>query len=352
MKARLRPLWASLGLVALLLTACSQDYPYNSLAPAGPVAQKQKDLYLLVFWIAAGVFVLVEGALLVAVIRFRRRRAEDLPVQVHGNTRLEIVWTILPALLLAGIAVPTVGTIFQLSREPANALRVTVVGHQWWWEVKYPNGEGPEDDVVTANEIHIPVGRPVDLTLVSVDVNHSFKVPRLAGTQDLVPGRTNHLVLQADSAGSYAGECAEYCGLSHANMKFVVVAEAQGDFDAWLEGEAGPAAEPQKDSQAAEGLEVFSTPLPQGPPAGESAGACIACHTIEGVEGANATVGPNLTHFASRSILAGGILQNTPEEVARWLSDPPGVKAGSKMPNYHLSDEQIEDLVAYLESLE
>jgi cytochrome c oxidase subunit 2 len=331
-----RRLWAALGLVALLLAACSQDYPYNSLAPAGPVAQKQKDLFLLVFWIAVAVFILVEGALIFAAIRFRRRGPDDLPVQVHGNTRLEILWTILPALLLAGIAVPTVGTIFELSREPDNALPITVTGHRWWWEVEYPEPLG----VVTANEIHIPVGQPIYLTLRSEDVIHSFSVPRLAGKQDLVPGRDENLVLQADAAGTYLGECAEYCGRSHANMKFVVVAQSPEEFDAWVEGLREPAPEPAGDSEAAEGLDTFST------------AGCIACHTITGVPGAEAEVGPNLTHFGSRSILAGGILENTPQNLARWLDRPGDVKPGARMRDYGLTEEQIEDLVAYLESLE
>jgi cytochrome c oxidase subunit II len=345
-----RRLWALLGPAALLLAACSQPYPYNSLAPAGPVAQKQKDLYLLVFWIAVVVFVLVEGALVYAAIRFRRRRADELPVQVHGNTRLEIIWTILPALLLAGIAVPTVAAIFDLARAPTNAVQVTVTGNQWWWHVRYPNGEGLEDDVVTANEIHIPVGRPVLLTLTSRDVIHSFKVPRLAGTQDLIPGRTETLTFQADIPGTYQGECAEYCGESHANMRFIVVAEPASEFETWLADQGQAAAEPPEGGDPAAGLEVFSNPLPQGPPPGSPFGACIGCHAVEGVGGGD--VGPDLTHFGSRKVFAGGILENTPENVARWLRNPDAVKAGSKMPNYRLTEDQIEDLVAYLESLE
>jgi cytochrome c oxidase subunit II len=330
-----------------MLAACSQDLPYNSLAPAGPVAEKQRDLYILVFWIAAGVFVLVEGALVFAIFRFRRRRTDELPVQVHGNTRLEVVWTIIPALLLAGVAVPTVGAIFELARPPVNPVRIDVIGHQWWWEVRYP-----ESDVVTANEIHIPVGRPALLTLSSKDVIHSFSVPRLAGKQDLIPGRTETLTIQADSPGTYRGECAEYCGLSHANMRFIVVADPAAEFETWLTDQGRPAPEPEEGGEAAEGLEVFSNPLPQGPPPGSAFGACIGCHAVDGIEGATAEVGPNLTHFGSRDVLAGGILENTPQEVARWLANPPRVKPGSKMPNYRLTDDQIDDLVAYLESLE
>jgi cytochrome c oxidase subunit II len=332
------------AILSLLLAACSQAGPYDTLAPAGPVAERQKSLFMLVFWIAVGVFVLVEGALVFALFRFRQRRRDELPVQVHGNTRLEIIWTIIPALILAGVAVPTVGTIFQLAvGPPPGAMEITVTGHQWWWEVEYEN---ENEGVVTANEIHIPVDEPVFLTLTSEDVIHSFWVPRLAGKQDLVPGKTEALTIQADEPGTYLGECTEYCGLSHANMRFLVVAETEEDFQTWVSGQRQTAVDPTADSEAAEGLEVFRTPLPQG------TGTCIACHAVEGIEGAAAEIGPDLTHFGSRQTLAGGILPNTPEELARWLANPPGVKPGSKMPDYNLTDEQIEALVAYLHSLE
>jgi cytochrome c oxidase subunit 2 len=326
------------ALLSVVLAACSQAGPYDTLAPAGPVAERQKSLFMVVFWIAAGVFVLVEGLLVFAAIRFRQRRKDELPVQVHGNTRLEIIWTILPALILAGVAVPTVGSIFQLAvGPPPGAMEITVTGHQWWWEVEYEN---ENEGVVTANEVHIPVDEAVYLTLTSEDVIHSFWVPRLAGKQDLVPGKTEALTIQADEPGTYLGECAEYCGLSHANMRFIVVAETEEDFQAWVSGQRQASVEPSADSEAAEGLELFT-----------NAG-CIACHAIEGVEGAEQEVGPDLSHFGSRQVLAGGILQNTPEELARWLADPPAVKPGSKMPDYNLTDEQIEALVTYLHSLE
>src|SRR5919106_2315139 len=226
-----------IGGLAMLLAACTQDYPYNSLAPEGPVAEKQAELYWLVFWIAVAVFVLVEGLLVFAMIRFRRRSDDDTPRQIHGNTRLEVVWTIIPALLLAGVAVPTVGTIFDLAQTPSNALEVRVTAHQWWWEVEYPSL-----GVVTANEIHIPTDRPVSFQLESKDVIHSFSVPRLAGKQDIIPGRINPLTIVAPRAGTYFGQCQEFCGLSHANMHFRVVAQEPGDFDAWVEGQRQPAA--------------------------------------------------------------------------------------------------------------
>lgn len=318
--------------LAALLAACTQEYPYNSLAPAGPVAEKQADLYWLVFWIAAVVFVLVEGALVFAIWRFRRRSPGDTPRQVHGNTRLEIAWTIIPALLLAGVAVPTVGTIFDLAESPAGAMRIEVTAHQWWWEVRYPSLE-----VVTANEVHIPTGEQVVIELGSEDVIHSFAVPRLAGKQDVVPGRVNTLNLAADQPGTYFGQCQEFCGLSHANMKFRVIAHEPADFDAWVQAQLVEAAAPDKDSELAVSLQT-----------------CFACHVIVGVGGPSAPPqfpGPNLTHLASRERIAAGLLPNTEEGLATWLRDPPAVKAGSKMPEYPLTEDQIEALVEYLRSL-
>jgi cytochrome c oxidase subunit II len=322
------------GALAVLLAACTQEYPYNSLAPAGPVAEKQAELFWMVFWIAVVVFVLVEGALVFALWRFRRRSADDTPKQVHGNTRLEIGWTVIPALLLAGVAVPTVGTIFDLAEAPAGAMRVEVTAHQWWWEVRYPSL-----NVVTANEVHIPTGEQVVFELESDDVIHSFSVPRLGGKQDVVPGRVNTLNLAADEPGTYFGQCQEYCGLSHAQMKFRVIAHEPADFDAWIQAQLAEAAAPPP----AEVEQLLPT--------------CFACHTIGGVGGPDPNkppppiIGPDLTHVASRQVIAAGLLPNTEEGLARWLRDPPSVKAGSKMPDYDLNEDQVEALVEYLRSL-
>ncbi|MGH2711941.1 MAG: cytochrome c oxidase subunit II [Actinomycetota bacterium] len=322
--------------LAALLAACTKDYPYNSLAPAGPVAEKQADLYWLVFWIAVAVFVLVEGGLVYVLWRFRRRSPGDTPRQVHGNTRLEIAWTIIPALLLAGVAVPTVGTIFDLAESPEGAMHVEVKAHRFWWEVRYPGL-----DVVTANEVHIPAGEQVVMELTSQDVIHSFSVPRLAGKQDVVPGRTNILNLSADEPGTYKGQCQEFCGLSHANMKFTVVAQTPADFDAWVQQQLAEAAAPEEGGLAAATLPT-----------------CFACHVIAGVSpepDPNAPPppipGPDLTHLAGRQTIAAGMLPNTEEGLAEWLRDPPAVKAGSNMPDYGLNEDEIEALVEYLRSL-
>ena len=318
---------------AVLASACTVEGPQSALDPEAPISRRIDRLFDPVFWIAVAVFFLVEGLLVYALIRFRSRSGDrGLPKQVHGNRRLEIAWTIAPALILAGIAVPTVGTIFSLSeRPPGNLLEVEVVGHQWWWQVEYPGLE-----VVTANEIHIPTGRPIYLTLESKDVIHSFWVPKLAGKQDMVPGHVNRITLIADRPGTYLGQCAEYCGASHANMRFQVMAQTPAEFNAWVAGQRQAAVQP---GNAAEGARIFAQ------------GQCVGCHTVKGVGAARGIIGPNLTHFGSRSTIAAGILRNTPQNLASWLDDPPRIKPGSRMPDYNLSKEQIAALVAYLESL-
>ncbi len=330
---RIVRLSAFVWVLAFALAACSNEGPYNSFRPAGPVADKQNDLFWLVFWIATVVFVLVQAALVYVIVKYRRRSPDDTPKQIHGNARLEVIWTILPALLLAGIAVPTVGTIFDLAEAPAGAMRVEVIGHQWWWEVRYP-----DQGIVTANEVHIPTGEQVVMELSSNDVIHSFWVPRLAGKQDLVPGRTNTLNFAADHPGTYRGQCAEFCGLSHAQMRFRVVAHDPADFETWLEEQRAEAAAPAEGSEAAGSLPT-----------------CLACHQIQGVDPPTDAppqiAAPDLTHFGSRQTIAAGILPNTDEALARWLRDPPAVKPGSRMPDYNLTEPQIEALVEYLRGL-
>ncbi len=334
------------ALLALLLASCTHTHlPQDTFNTHGSVAAKEAHLYWLVFGIATAVFFLVEGILLFALIRFRHRPGRGVPTQVHGNFRLEIAWTIAPAVLLAGVAVPTIADIVTLARKPTgNVLQVSVIGHQWWWEVHYPTLK-----VSTANEIHIPVGRPVYVTLTAGDsgavgpaVIHSFWVPQLAGKQDLEPGHTQHLTIEAQSAGVYLGQCAEYCGISHANMRLRVMADMPAAFDAWVKQQLVPAQQPPPDAMAALG-----------------AGGCAGCHTITGVQGFQGTIGPNLTHFGGRTTFAGSIVRNTPDELSAWLRDPQAVKPGNDMrigpgglPGRSiLTDAEIQALVAYLETL-
>jgi len=344
--------------VALLLAACSGNDPTNlsrvvdganpqsSLDARGPDSATINDLYWLVFWIAAAIFFLVQGALLVAIFRFRQRKGKERAVkQVHGNMRLELVWTIIPVLVLAVIAVPTLSTLFDLRRAPdpgENALQVEVIGHQWWWEFNYP-----EYGFRTASELHIPVDRPVYLTMTSADVIHSFWVPPLNGKRDALPGRISNLTLQADEPGVYVGQCAEFCGLAHADMRIRVFAESEEDFAAWATAQAQPAVIPSE-GPAAAGWETFST-------------VCVACHAVEGTQ-AQVRIAPDLTHVASRTSFAGATIDNTPENLRAWLHDPSSLKPMRPdlnkpsqgrilgMPNFHLTDQQLDDLVALLET--
>jgi len=372
-----------LGLVALALVAaaCAPNATQSALEPKGPYAQKSHDLFVPVFWVAAVIFFVVEGLLILFVIRYRhRKKAIRIPPQVHGNTRLEIAWTILPTLILAGVAVPTIATIWDLAAKPTgDVLEVNVLGHQWWWEFDYP-----DQQILTANELHIPTGKPVYLTLCAVgfgygdpipsqggppapsacqgstdqpppaaigaSVIHSFWVPELAGTQDVIPNQTNHLTIQADEPGVYEGQCKEFCGLSHAYMKFTVVAHTPEDFDRWVGEQQTPVAPSEAGSEAAAGLEVFTSPLPTG-------GSCTDCHAVAGLEGPSgqpllANGGPSLTHLMSRRCFRGCTLATTPENLRRWIADPRAIEAGSFMPDYGLSSEQLDQVVAYLTTLE
>jgi cytochrome c oxidase subunit 2 len=339
-RTRRLALWSLIALT-LLLSACGKDLPQDSLDPAGPQSRTIDALFNPVFWIAVGVFVLVEGLLVVALIKFRHRPGRPVPHQVHGNKRLEVAWTIAPAVLLAGIAVPTIFTVFSLSGRPAgNVLEVRVTGHQWWWEVEYPGL-----DVVTANEIHIPVDRPVYIELVSDDVLHSFWVPRLAGKQDLRPEFTTYLTVQADDPGVYLGQCAEFCGAAHADMRFRVVAQTPAEFDGWIQQQLQPARPPPP-----EVLTIMQDPNVN----------CANCHTIRGVDGFGGTVGPDLTHFGGRTTFAGAILESTPENLTDWLRNPQAVKPDNDMTigprltpgRSMLTEEEIQALIAYLETLE
>lgn len=327
-----------LAALAFLVVACGDAGPQDTLHPEGPIAEKVDNLFKPVFWIAVAIFFIVEGLILYAVIKFRARPGQtDEPTQVHGNKRLEFTWTVIPAVLLAGIAFPTVATIFDIAAKPgANKLAVKVIGHQWWWEYQY---QGVNPRVVTANELVIPVNKPVYFELESADVIHSFWVPKLSGKQDVVPGRTNTLEFVATKPGEYFGQCAEFCAISHANMRLRVHALPQAEFDAWLKGQQQPGAGPTS-PDAVQGKEIFL------------ANACAQCHTIGGTDAAG-TVGPNLTHFASRGTLGSAVYKNDDQNLYKWIEDAPGRKAGVIMPSFKgvLTDEQIRALVAYLRSL-
>jgi cytochrome c oxidase subunit II len=319
-------------IVVLLLGGCAWDGPMSTVVARSDLARSILSVYGIITWASAIIGVLVFVVLGWILLRFRDRPGGPLPRQIHGHALLEIAWTIAPALVLLIIAIPTIQVIFRTQgvAAPASALTVTVRGWQWWWEFRYPTL-----DVVTANELHLPVGRTIVLDLEGPDVIHSFWVPQLGGKRDVVPGRVNRIVLTPEKAGEYWGQCAEFCGASHANMQLRVIVEEPAAFDRWVAAQKAPAPEPTGDAVA--GKELFARH------------ACVGCHTIRGV--AAGALGPDLTHFGSRALFGAGLWTTTPDNVAAWIKNPPALKPGSRMPNLGLSDADANALAVYLISL-
>ena len=319
--------------------------PQNWLDPAGPVASDQKDLFLFTLYLCIGIFVIVGGFMLYSILKFKAKPGdEELPDQSHDGTQLEIGLMVVSAILVAVIAVPNVKLLYKLAEPPrgSNPLQVNVIGHQYWWEF-----EIPEYQIATANEFKIPIGRPIEFNVSSVDVIHSFWVPRLGGKVDAVPGRDNYLWFQADQEGWYSGQCAELCGSSHAKMKFEVHAVNDEEFLAWVEKEAAPAEQPITEL-AKEGKDLFLTKM------------CITCHAGKGYDGAIGITGPNLSHFGSRRKLAGMWVENTKDNLEDWLGDPASFKPDNIMAlqgpmyiddKFALTRDEIEKLAAYLKEL-
>lgn len=319
---------------ALLVSCGAVDTPQTMLFPRSDNNQVISGLFAPLTWLAIVIFILVQGLLLYSVYRFRVRDNDDsIPPQVHGNTRLEIAWTIAPSIVVVIMLILTYQAMAKIeAAPPADALRVRVIGHQWWWEVHYP-----DLDVVTANEIHIPIDRPVYFELESKDVIHSFWVPRLMGKRDLMPGSTNTIWFTPTEEGLYLGQCAEYCGTAHAQMRYHVVVESETAFNKWVARQRQDAVEVTGD--AAEGAQLFVSR------------ACVTCHTIRGTD-AIGVIGPDLTHVGSRAFIAGGIMENNRDNVSAWLRDPLGLKPGNKMIlPVELSEEDIRLLTAYVMAL-
>lgn len=342
-----------LGLVlgaALLLGACAfigiEDAPLTTFEPAGPFARRIDNLFWPVFWIATAIFILVQGAILVAVFLFRDRAGGKEARQLHGSPKLEIAWTVIPALILAGVAVPTTAAVFDLTGCEEDSLRIEVTGHQWWFEYHYPDAE-----IDTANVMVIPAGEEVCALLTSDDVIHNFWIPALNGKRYAIPGQITELRLQADQPGEYWGHCAEFCGLSHSLMRTRVQAMERADFEAWLQGQQAGAALPEEGSSEYEGYQVYLNKR------------CIQCHTVRFEDDSASNIipdgtfhGPELTHFGSRNVFAGAILpeegQDRGEALKQWLADPPSTKPGSFMPDLALTEQEIDALIIWLESLE
>ena len=320
--------------------------------PASPGAESIRNLAVLVLAITGFIFIVVEGILIYAILRFRRGAAGgNEPPQVYGSKPIEIAWTAAPALIVFVLVLVTARTLWEVNPSPPqprpgdHALFVTVIGHQWWWEYRYDHYDGKELGFTTANELRIPVGtkgvpRPVYLTLQSADVCHSFGVPRLAGKTDLIPGRTNDLWFQTDQPGLYLGQCAEFCGTQHANMLLRVIAEPAEDFERWLANQKEDQTPKDSDPEAVKnGRKVFL---------GQS---CVNCHRVAGT-GAEGTHAPDLTHLMSRQTLLTGMVPNTPENLRRWIADPQKIKPGCLMPAFGLSDSDRDAIVEYLVTLD
>jgi cytochrome c oxidase subunit 2 len=310
-------------------------------APAGTPAHSIFSLSMLVLSITTGIFLVVAGLLLYAILRYRHRKldvnAGQEPPQIYGSTQIELSWTVIPILIVVMLFLATARIILatQNAPKPANALDVTVIGHQFWWEYHYP-----KFGIVTANELHIPVSDPKNptptyLTMTSADTDHSFWVPRLAGKTDLIPNRVNTMWIDPQSAGLYLGQCAQYCGIQHALMLIRVYADTPSQFAAWVAHQQQPAVD---DPAVAEGRDVFQH------------NACISCHSVRGTV-ATGQFGPDLTHVASRDTIASGAVPNTAANVRAFVDNPASFKPGALMPPMHLNDHDLDAVTAYLMSL-
>lgn len=359
-------LFSIVALSSLLFAACDTGNTPSILNTAGPVAGQEANLFWFILIVACIVFVFVEGWIIVNVVRFHARPNSPEPKQTQGNNALEIGWTIVPSIFLFLVLAITIRTMFGLAQPAGNHVTVRAVGHQWWWEFDYPN----DGNVATADSLYVPVNTVIQIDLESTNVIHSFWIPQLTGKTDDIPGHNNTMWFKADTTGIYRGECAEYCGTQHAHMDFDVVVLSAGDYATWLSQEQ-QAASSSASGLAAQGLALF-----------KGAGTCSGCHGIVGVDmssytstAASSFVGPNLTHFASRHLIAGGILSTTDIHkydwaddpacqivngnvaspstcgIYQWLSDPQGVKPGNDMTIPSLSPQQITQLIAFLQTL-
>jgi cytochrome c oxidase subunit II len=305
----------------------------NALNPQSPQARAIYDLGIISTIVFVLIFVIVTGAIAYAIFRFRGREGEPDPKQFAGSEKVEIIWTAIPFLIVVFLFVLTLRGMNRADPPPAPSPDLIVTGHQFWWEAQYP-----ASGAVTANEIHIPIGKPLSVRLDSKDVLHEFWVPELARKMTTVPGQLNHIWLQADKPGVYIGTCSEFCGTQHAWMRILVVAEEPSKFEEWQRAQLQPSRTPTSDA-AAKGLALFQTST------------CMNCHAIGGVTGADSRVAPDLTHVASRRQLGAGILENTPANMRRWLKNPQHIKPGSLMPDFNFTDQELDQLGEYLETL-
>jgi cytochrome c oxidase subunit 2 len=320
-------------------TLFAQGTTPSTLAPASTPAHQIFDLSVFVVAITGGIFLVVGGLLAVALYRFRARKTDPLgePAQIYGSTQIELAWTVIPILIVVVLFLTTARIIFAIqdAPKPKTALDVTVIGHQFWWEFRYP-----KYGLVAANELHIPassdvVSEATFLKLTSADVNHSFWIPQLAGKTDLIANHVNTMWMDPRTPGLYLGQCAQFCGSQHAMMLLRVYVDTPEQFDAWIRNQRLPA---QQDPAVAADRRVFERQ------------ACMNCHTVSGTA-ATGRFGPDLTHLMSRATLASGAMDNTPANLRQWIKSPDTFKRGALMPAMQLTDEQLDQVTAYLETL-
>ena len=313
--------------------------PTSIFSPVSSPADSIFGLSLFVLSVAAVIFIVVFSLLVYSVIRFRKREGDDgpEPPQVYGSNQVELAWTVIPVLIVVTLFMATVRVIagIQNASPPSNAVEVVAIGHQYWWEFRYPALK-----VVTANELHVPLSdpnhpTPTFIKLLSADTNHSFWVPRLAGKTDLIPNRVNGTWIDPHETGVYLGQCAQYCGTQHAKMLLRVYVQTRDEFNRWIQEQIQPARITDPISQ---GRRIFETT------------ACINCHTVAGTV-ADGRFGPDLTHMMSRETIASGAAPNTPENLRLWIRNPAAIKPGCKMPAMALSDQEINAVASYLETL-
>jgi cytochrome c oxidase subunit 2 len=321
------------------LAIISSEHPTTIFAPQATPAHSIFDLSILVLAICGAIFVVVAGLLLYALICFRHRRGLSLrePPQIYGSTQIELSWTVLPVLIVVVLFLATARVIFvtEAAPKPANALKVVVIAHQYWWEYRYP-----KPGIVTAKELHVPVSnpshaRPTYLTMSSADTDHSFWVPRLAGKLDVIPNKVNTMWIDPDKAGLYLGQCAQYCGVQHAKMLIRVYADTTSEFAVWVANQERPATQAPS---VAEGRAVFQE------------NACIECHTISGAA-ARGRFGPDLSHLASRTTIASGSVPLTEANLRSFINNPADFKPGALMPAMHLNDHDLNAVTRYLMTL-
>jgi len=313
--------------------------PTNIFAPASTPAKSIAHLSVFVLVITGIIFVIIFTLLVYSIIKFRGRAVDAgrEPAQVYGSTQIELAWTIIPILIVVVLFLATARVIhaIQDAPQPPSAIEVTAIGHQYWWEFRYP-----KLGIVTANELHIPVSDPANptptfLNLLSADTDHSFWIPELAGKTDLVPNHPNRMWMDPHRTGIFLGQCAQYCGVQHAKMLLRVSVDSPEDFAAWVRSQQQPAV---RDASVAAGRRVFEST------------ACINCHAVAGTD-ANGRFGPDLTHLMSRVTIASGAAPNTPEELRLWIQDPSKIKPGSLMPAMQLGDADLDAVVSYMETL-